>query len=202
MQSPAPSPQALAINLQENNNNEHSARNRSLCAKALLRTSLRRPAHLQITDGEAAQRPALIQPRADLARTLGVAVEIIAGDGDGCDHDAEDVETPCERSEHVMIPSLKAEAEKDEAGDHEGRAEPNDGQARLGFQDAVVSAHVHAAYEVVEPVAENEADESGHDGSEVEEACSPNIRSRFFSVKQWRSGCTYRLASARSCTAG
>jgi hypothetical protein len=172
MQPSAPRPHALPINLQDNDNEEHRSSNRSLGPETLLRPSLRRPANLQITDDKAAQRPALIQPRANLAGTFRVAIEIVAGDGDGRDHDAEDVEAPSERGYHVMIPPLKAEAEEDKAGNHERCGEPDDGKAGFGLEDTVVAAHVDATCEVVHPVAGHETDESGNDGGEVEEAYS------------------------------
>jgi len=71
-----------------------------------------------------------------------------------------------------VIRVLEAEAEEDEAGDHEGCAEPDDCETCFGFKDAVVTAHVDASCEVVEPVSGNEAEEGGDHGGEVEEAFS------------------------------
>lgn len=69
-----------------------------------------------------------------------------------------------------MVTVFEAEAEEDEAGDHERCAEPDDGETRFGFEDAVVALHVNAGCEVVEPVAGYEAEEGCDDGGKVKEA--------------------------------
>lgn len=133
MQSPTPSPQPLPIKLQKHNNKEHRTHNRTLRPKALLRTRLLCPPNLQITDHETSKCAALIQPCANLTGALWVAVEIVARDCDGRDHYAEDVETPRQGGYHVVVSSFEAEAEEDETGDHEGCAEPDDGEACFWF---------------------------------------------------------------------
>ena len=69
-----------------------------------------------------------------------------------------------------MISALKTETHEHEAGDDEGRREPDYREAGFGFQDARVSTHVDRSCEVVQPVAGELAEESCYDGSEVEES--------------------------------
>lgn len=69
-----------------------------------------------------------------------------------------------------MVAVLEGEAQEDEPGHEEGRAEPEDQQAGFGFEAGGVAALVAGRDGVVEPVAGEFAEDGGDDGSEVEEA--------------------------------
>ena len=69
-----------------------------------------------------------------------------------------------------MVTVFEAEAEEDKAGDHERCAEPDNGETRFGFEDAVVALHVDAGCEVVEPMAGHKAEEGCNDGGKVKKA--------------------------------
>ena len=102
MRTPAPNPQPLAPNLQDNNEEERPRADRRLDRKALRRAHFLCPLDLEITDNEPARHPRPVQPRGHLAGSVGVGVEEVGGDGGGGDHDAEDVEAPAEGGDGVV----------------------------------------------------------------------------------------------------
>lgn len=70
-----------------------------------------------------------------------------------------------------MVAALQAEADEDEAGDHEEFCNPDDAETGFGFEAALVAGHVAFGDEVVEPVASDLAEDGGDDWSEVEITC-------------------------------
>lgn len=170
MRPSAPNPQPLTPDLQDNNEDKRPRANGRLDSKALRRAHLLRPLDLEVTNNEPPRHPRPIQPRGDLAGSVGVGVEEVGGDGGGGDHDAEDVETPAEGGDHVVVFVLEGEAEEDEAGDEEGGGDPEGPEARFGLETGAVAALVECADGVVEVVAGGFAEDGGDDGGEVEVA--------------------------------
>lgn len=106
-----------------------------------------------------------------------------------------------------MVAVLEGETQEDEAGDEEGRAEPEGQQAGFGFEAGGVAALVAGRDGVVEPVAGEFAEDGGDDGSEVEEAWTAWLaRKRGEGEKGgnegFEKGGTDRFAWDRSCRAG
>ena len=171
MQRPSPDPQRLAPAHQPHANQERSEHDRSLDPKTLLRALLRRPRHLEVADDEPAQCARVAQPRAHLAARLRVAVEAVAADGSGGDHDAEHVEAPAHARGHVGPPgSRQALADEHKADNHEGHGEGDGAQAHLGLKVAPVGADVLLGKVVVQPVADDLTEQNGDDGGEVKVA--------------------------------
>ena len=71
-----------------------------------------------------------------------------------------------------MVRVLDGEAEDEDRDRHDGGREPDDDEAGFGLDMARVPAQVVIADEVVQPVAEDGADEGTDYGREVEEAWS------------------------------
>ncbi len=140
MRPSAPNPQPLAPDLQDNDKDKRSRANSRLDSKALGRAHLLRPFDLEVTDDEASRHPCPVQPRGYLAGSVGVGIEKVGGDGGGGDHDAEDIETPAEGGDHVVVFVLEGEAEEDEAGDEEGGGDPEGPEAGFGFEAGGVAA--------------------------------------------------------------
>jgi len=168
MRPSAPQPQPLAPDLQDDNQDKSPRADGRLDAEALRRAHLLRPFDLEVADDEPSGHPCPVQPRGHLAGSVGVGIEEVGGDGGGGDHDAEDVETPAEGGDHVVVGVLEGEAEEDEAGDEEGGGDPEGPEARFGFETGGVAALVECADSVVEVVACGFAEDGGDDGGEVE----------------------------------
>lgn len=116
------------------------------------------------------KRKRLTDPAGNLARGFRVTVEVVGVQGDGGDHDAEDVQAPEEGGDHVVVGVFEGEAQADQAGEHERGREPDGAQAGLGLEVAGVRADVLVGDHVVDPVARDLAQQGGDDGREVEEA--------------------------------
>ena len=69
-----------------------------------------------------------------------------------------------------MVGVLKGEAEDEDRDRHDRRRKPDDDEAGFGFDVTRVPALVVVADEVMQPVAEDCADGSADNRSEVEEA--------------------------------
>lgn len=65
---------------------------------------------------------------------------------------------------------VECEADNKDRDGHEGRGEPDDDEAGFGLDVAPVSAHVVGTDEVVEPVAQDGADDGTDDWREEEKA--------------------------------
>jgi len=196
MRPSAPNPQPLTPDLQDNNEDKRPRANGRLDSKALRRAHLLRPFDLEIADDEASRDPCPVQPRGYLAGSVGVGVEEVGGDGGGGDHDAEDVETPAEGGDHVVVFVLEGEAEEDEAGDEEGGGDPEGPEARFGLETGAVAALVEGANCVVEIVAGGFAEDGGDDGGEVEVAWRMELMMRMIDwgkrgEKERKRGITY-----------
>lgn len=74
-------------------------------AKDLCRAQLGDPLDLNVRCHEAGPIAAGRDPRADLARAFGVAVEEVGVDGRCDDHDAEALQ-PCEDGEYHVVPPV------------------------------------------------------------------------------------------------
>lgn len=70
-----------------------------------------------------------------------------------------------------MIFLLQAKSEKDQTGDNEWRAEPDNVEASLGLENAMVAFHRHSSYEIMEPMPGQFPKKSGDDGSKIKETC-------------------------------
>jgi len=170
MRPSAPQPQPLAPDLQNDDKDKSTCADGRLDAEALRRAHLLRPLDLEVTDDEPSRHPCPVQPRGYLAGSVGVGIEKVGGDGGGGDHDAEDIETPAEGGDHVVVFVLEGEAEEDEAGDEEGGGDPEGPEAGFGFEAGGVAALVECADCIVEVVACGFAEDGGDDGGEVEVA--------------------------------
>lgn len=170
MRAPAPDPQLLSPDLQDDDEDKRSRADSRLDGEALGRALLLRPLDLEVTDDEPARDPSPVQPRGHLAGSVGVGIEEVGGDGGGGYHDAEDVEAPAEGGHHVVVFVLEREAEQDEAGDEEGGGDPEGPEAGFGFEAGGVAALVEGADGVVEVVPGGFAEDGGDDGGEVEVA--------------------------------
>ena len=73
---------------------------------------------LEITDDEPAGRPGHVDPYRDLIRSLRIGVEVVRIYSHGRDHEAEDIEAPCEGRKHVAVGVFEIEAEEHQPGDH------------------------------------------------------------------------------------
>jgi hypothetical protein len=170
IQRPSINPQPLPPHLHHNNQPERQRTDRRLDPEARLRPLGLRPRNLEVANDEPARRPRKIDPCGDLARPLGVRVQVVRRQRDGRYHDPEDIQAPCQGREHIVIPPLEAEAEEHEPGQHERGGEVDSGEADLGLEVPGVAADVACCDEVVEPVAGELAQQCGDDGREVEEA--------------------------------
>ena len=119
-------PQPLARHLQQHNEQKRPRCNPSLGPQRRDRPDGRRPRDLPLSDEDATRGAGEVQPRGDLAGGLGVGVEGVGVDADGGDHDAENVQAPAKRGEHVRVAMLQGEAEQHEPRDHEGGGDEDD----------------------------------------------------------------------------
>ena len=69
-----------------------------------------------------------------------------------------------------MVPAFEAEANEDEAGDHERRGNVHYPEPGFGFEMTIVAFYGHVDYKVVDPVASEEAKQYRYDRGEVEES--------------------------------
>ena len=126
IQPPPIMPQPLPVYLQQHHQQKRPRRNARLRPQGRHGPHGRRPRHLPLRDENPARRAGEVQPGGDLARGLGVGVERVGVDADGGDHDAEDVQAPAERGQHVGVAVLQREAEQHEPCDHEGCGDVDD----------------------------------------------------------------------------
>ena len=87
--------------------------------------------------------------RGEARALLRVRVEVVCCQCDSRDHDPEDVETPCQGSDHEMIASFEAEAEEKKACEHEWCREINCAEADFRLKVAIVESYVTFGDEVV-----------------------------------------------------
>ena len=134
------------------------------------------PVNLNVRSHEAAHGPPHDDPRADLSAPFGVRVQEVRVQRHGGNHDAGDLSGEEDGEDQVVVGVAEGEAEDEDRHGHDGGREPDDDQAGFGLDVAGVPAHVVAADEVVEPVAQYRADDGADDGGEVEEAWNQRLR--------------------------
>jgi len=113
------------------------------------------PLELEVADAEARHRACEIDQGRDLARRRRQVVESVRRDGDRRDHDADDVQAPADNDEADVEVVLERLADDDEARDHDGDGDEVGRQARLGAEQAVMTAHVTSGDPVVGVVPED-----------------------------------------------
>jgi hypothetical protein len=99
----------------------------SLDRKASFLTHAQSSFDLEITGDEPTNHPSHVDPYRDLARSLRIGVEVVRIYNHGRDHEADDIEAPCEGRKHVVVGVFETEAEGHQAGDHGGGREPGSG---------------------------------------------------------------------------
>jgi len=149
-----PQPNPLPINLQKDNNSARRKRNSRLNPQHLRRPNLLHPRQLDIRRHEPPPNPPNGHPSADLARAAGVAVEQVRVHRRGADHDASALRGGKDGEDHVVPVVLHAEADDDEADDHEEGCGVGDCEARFGEDAPVVTRGVEVAEGVVQPVSD------------------------------------------------
>lgn len=139
---PSPDPHPLAEHNQHEDDTKRRRDDRSLNPEADLCPLLLSPLHLEVRDDEAAKRAREVEVRADLAASLGVAVEAVTTDSDGGDHDAVHIKTPRDGQGHEVPRVLERLADEHEADDHEREREEDGAQAHLGLEVALVGLDI------------------------------------------------------------
>ncbi|KAG8419748.1 hypothetical protein J3458_004589 [Metarhizium acridum] len=109
--------------------------------------------NLKVTNNKTAGHTGKIQPTGHFTGGSRIGVEVIRVDAHGRDHDAEDVESPAERGQHVVVCALEGEAQQDEAAAQKRSGNPNGGQTGFRLKAAVITALVPFGDQVMEPVA-------------------------------------------------
>ena len=144
----------LAKSLQAQNHQETEDHNAGHDTELLDGAHLPCPSDHEVAHDETTCRATEVDPCGHLATGFGVAVQHVRIDADSRDHDAEDVETPSERGDHVMVCPLEREPQQDQARDHEGRGDPHDRQSGFRLEVSTFAAGGSASDEVVKPVAD------------------------------------------------
>lgn len=111
VQRSGPLSKTLPIELQEDDEQEHSPAESRLGAKAANGPQPLRPLYLKVTDDEAARGSSEVDPCSYLTGSFRVRVQIVCAHCDGDDHDAKDIEPPSHGGDHEMIPMFEGEAE-------------------------------------------------------------------------------------------
>lgn len=140
MQRAGPYPHRLPPAHQHRDEQERDRAHDRLDAEAQLRPLGAGPLDLEVADDEAAEGARVVDPGRDLARRLGVAVEVVRRHGDGRDHGAEDVEAPAHGRDDEVPLVLQALPEEHEAQQHEGEGDDDGAEAHLGLEVALVGS--------------------------------------------------------------
>lgn len=147
-----PLPKPFPVNLQEHDEENGREGNGGLNTKDFCWPKLTHPFELDIRGHEPGPIPAGRNPRADLARAFGVAIQQICVDSRGDDHHAEALHR-CDNGEnHVMPVVLERQAENYQTEpENEGGWVGND-ESSLGVKTSAVLPHVVTTYCIVEEV--------------------------------------------------
>lgn len=105
-------PKSSPINLQKNNDWEHPRANGSLDAKGFLRPYGSNPPDLEISYDKACRRSGEVDPSPHFAAAFGKRIELVGANTDRRHHGTEDIETPSEGRQHVMVPAAEAESQE------------------------------------------------------------------------------------------
>ncbi len=106
-----PLPNAFPVLLQKDNQCNGGERDSGLDTKDLCRTELPNPLELNIRRHEPSPVAASRDPRTDLPRAFGIAVEEVGVDGRCDDHDAEALHRRKDGENHVVPLVLECETE-------------------------------------------------------------------------------------------
>ena len=103
----------LAVNLQEQNEENGGSGDACLNTEGLLCAEARHPRDLDVRGHETGPVSGGSDPGRDLAGALGVAVEQVGVDGGGDDHDADTLQRREHRQHHVVPQVAQPEAQDD-----------------------------------------------------------------------------------------
>ena len=99
---------------------------------------------------------------------MWIGVDQVGAERSGGDDRTESVHAPAEGEDVVVPVVLEGAADEVEAEDVKGRHKPEDDEACLGFDTAIVSFGVEGADEVVQPVAGDLAEGCAEDRRDVD----------------------------------
>lgn len=167
-----PPPDALPIQLQEHDQGKGSERDGGLDAQRPRRAEPLHPFDLDIGRHEARPVAARRDPRADLARSLRVAVQQIGVDGRGDHHDAEALRGREDGNHHVVPLALEREAQDDEAQAEDERGRVRDDQPGFRVETAGMTPRVEAADHVVQEVPGQPSQQHSNHPEKIEVAWS------------------------------
>lgn len=140
MQRARPDPQRLPVAHEQQHEQERDKAHDGLDAEGDLGALGGGPPNLEVADHEAAEGARVVDPGRDLARRLGVAVEVVRRHRHRRDHGAEHVQAPADRRHYEVPPVPQTLPEQHEAQEHEGQAHDDGAEARLGLEVAAVGS--------------------------------------------------------------
>lgn len=158
------------VQLQKSDDDNSGERDGSLDREGFLQAGPLDPFDFHVRGHEATHGASHHDPRAHLAAALGVAVQQVRVHRGRGNHDAAHLAGHEDGDDHVVPGALQCEAEHEDRDGHDRRREPNYDEPGFGLDAAGVAAGMVQCDEVVQPVAEDSAENGSNNRGEVEHA--------------------------------